>query len=399
MVLGDALDPVAPAASTFTLLQTVQLLASTLNYTRQRGPDSASVTNGSTFDFVIVGGGTAGLVVANRLTEVEDWRVLVVEAGDDPSLVSGIPGLFPFLIRSGEDWGFQNVYEPEYAQGLNNTTNKNTSYLPAGKCLGGSSSIHDLLYERGNPDDYNEWAALGNPGWDWDNCLYYFKKLEGVVDQRILERPTATNHCTNGPWNIQAQKVNSDDLMKLTAGLKKIAELKNAPYFSRTDSKVVTPDLDECRAFEKGTDEYWVCYVKQLASTTYHAVGTCRMAPLSNGGVVDSSLKVYHTSHLRVVDASVFPTQPCSKTCAPVVMVAEKAADIIKLDHGKRVDERRAVGRVTMLTTSTRQRRRVRETASVHFYSEHHVAAYGGVTLDATFGENRRPGPYPIVRL
>lgn len=74
-----------------------------------------------------------------------------------------------------------------------------------------------------------------------------------------------------------------DDLMKLTAGLKKIAELRNAPYFSRTDSKVVTPDLDECREFEKGTDEYWMCYVKQLASTTYHAVGTCRMAPLSNG--------------------------------------------------------------------------------------------------------------------
>ncbi|XP_048484238.1 ecdysone oxidase-like isoform X2 [Plutella xylostella] len=144
MVLGDALDPVAPVASTFTLLQTVQLLASTMNYTRQRGPDSASVTNGSTFDIIIVGGGTAGLVVANRLSEVQDWRVLVVEAGDDPSLVSGIPGLFPFLIRSGEDWGFQNVYEPEYAQGLNN----NTSYLPAGKCLGGSSSIHDLLYER-----------------------------------------------------------------------------------------------------------------------------------------------------------------------------------------------------------------------------------------------------------
>ena len=123
------------------------------------------------FDYVVIGGGTAGLCVAARLSENSDVKVGVIEAGanrmDDPQVYT--PSLYPTLIgRDKYDWCFQSEPQKEAA-------NKKYS-MPRGKLLGGSSAINYLMYVRGSKEDYDGWASLGNKGWDFESLVPYFRK-------------------------------------------------------------------------------------------------------------------------------------------------------------------------------------------------------------------------------
>lgn len=114
------------------------------------------------YDYIIIGGGTAGLCVAARLTENSDCTVGVIEAGkdmmDDPQVYT--PSLYPTLIgREKYDWCFQTVPQ-ESASGKSYS-------MPRGKMLGGSSGINYLMYVRGSRADYDGWESIGNKGWGW----------------------------------------------------------------------------------------------------------------------------------------------------------------------------------------------------------------------------------------
>lgn len=123
-------------------------------------------------DYIIVGAGSAGCVLANRLSDDPSIRVLLLEAGGrDNSLLYRMPaGFFPLMKTGKGNWNFESVAQP----GLNGRT----MYFPRGKVLGGSSSINGLVVSRGNVEDYDNWARLGNPGWSWADCLPYFKRIE-----------------------------------------------------------------------------------------------------------------------------------------------------------------------------------------------------------------------------
>ncbi|KAJ0175816.1 hypothetical protein K1T71_008975 [Dendrolimus kikuchii] len=155
---------------------------------------SASVFNGQSFDFIVVGGGSAGCVVANRLTENPDWSVLLIEAGDVPSIGSDTPGFYSFLDSSSEDWGDYSVKEGCTSQAVNN----GSVHLTHGKGLGGSSSINYMFYVRGNQKDYNRWVEIGNEGWDWPTVLYYYKKSERLNSPEILKSNSGSLHNING---------------------------------------------------------------------------------------------------------------------------------------------------------------------------------------------------------
>jgi choline dehydrogenase len=136
-------------------------------------------------DYVIVGAGSAGCVLANRLTEDPDVSVLLLEAGGpDTNDLVHLPAAFSSLYRSAQDWDHSTIYEP-YA-------NDRRVYLPRGKVLGGSSSINALVYMRGNPLDYDEWG----PGWTWPELLPYFKRSEDN------ERGESEFHGAGGPLSV-----------------------------------------------------------------------------------------------------------------------------------------------------------------------------------------------------
>ena len=123
------------------------------------------------YDYVIVGAGSAGCVLANRLSENPQVKVLLLEAGNpDKSQKIKIPGAYPDLFKTKYDWAFYTEKEPN----LNNRQ----LYFPRGKVLGGSSSINAMIYIRGNSDDYDNWHNLGNHGWSSKEVLPYFKKAE-----------------------------------------------------------------------------------------------------------------------------------------------------------------------------------------------------------------------------
>jgi choline dehydrogenase-like flavoprotein len=155
------------------------------------------------YDYVVIGGGTAGLCVAARLTEDPDVHVGVLEAGenrlDDKNVLT--PSLFPTLPGRPEyDWMMESIPQP-------GAGNKVYS-MPRGKLLGGSSGINYLMYVRGSRKDYDGWKALGNKGWGWEDLVPYFKKhqtldipSDGVrdVDPQLMPYAAADKyHGTNG---------------------------------------------------------------------------------------------------------------------------------------------------------------------------------------------------------
>jgi choline dehydrogenase-like flavoprotein len=124
------------------------------------------------FDYIIVGAGSAGCIVASRLSEDPRLRVLLVEAGgSDRSLIISMPAALPFVYQSKKiGWGYLSGPEPHLGG--------RTIDEKMGRVIGGSSSINAMIYNRGNPMDYDGWAAAGLPKWDYAHCLPYFRKME-----------------------------------------------------------------------------------------------------------------------------------------------------------------------------------------------------------------------------
>ncbi len=141
------------------------------------------------YDYIVIGAGSAGSVVANRLTEDPKVRVLLLEAGGpDTKPEIQVPSAWPTLFGSEVDWAYFTEGEPY----LNNRK----IFSPRGKVLGGSSSINGMIYIRGNERDYNSWQALGNQGWSYPDVLPYFKKSENQ------QRGASLFHGVDGLLNI-----------------------------------------------------------------------------------------------------------------------------------------------------------------------------------------------------
>ena len=131
----------------------------------------------NTFDYIIVGGGSAGCVLANRLSSDKNKSILLIEAGKKKHLLSKYPISFAlFIDRPSVNWCYRSVPE------------KNTNFreipVPRGKLLGGSSSINGMVYVRGQRLDFDTWAQMGNKGWSYDDILPLYKKMENFKGKK-----------------------------------------------------------------------------------------------------------------------------------------------------------------------------------------------------------------------
>ncbi|GMR15600.1 MAG: choline dehydrogenase [Gammaproteobacteria bacterium] len=143
------------------------------------------------YDYIIVGAGSAGCVMANRLSENPSSRVLLLEAGgpDTNPFIHMPAGLWQLRNNRKINWDYMTEPQTELKQ--------RRLFWPRGKLLGGSSSINAMIYNRGQPEDYDGWQALGNPGWSFASVLPWFLKAE---DQ---QRGESGLHATGGPLSVQ----------------------------------------------------------------------------------------------------------------------------------------------------------------------------------------------------
>ncbi|HEY5271728.1 MAG TPA: GMC family oxidoreductase N-terminal domain-containing protein [Acidimicrobiales bacterium] len=147
------------------------------------------------FDYVIVGAGSAGCVLASRLSEEPTTSVLLLEAGpQDRNPLIHIPAAFPKLFDGSLDWGYRTTAQP-------NLANRRV-FWPRGRMLGGSSSMNAMMWIRGAPSDFDAWAVEAGPGWSYETLLPYFLRLE---DTAGLSRPDEV-HGVGGPMPVAAQR-------------------------------------------------------------------------------------------------------------------------------------------------------------------------------------------------
>ncbi|MBA6291694.1 choline dehydrogenase [Colwellia sp. MB3u-70] len=148
------------------------------------------------FDYIIVGGGSAGCVLANRLTENGKFTVCLLEAGgDNKSMLVNTPGAFSaFMFLKKFNWSFNAKPKSDIRHGA-------ALFVPRGRGLGGSSATNAMLYIRGQKQDYDHWAALGNEGWAFDDMLPYFKKSE------TNQRGSSEWHGDSGPLQVTDRPV------------------------------------------------------------------------------------------------------------------------------------------------------------------------------------------------
>ncbi|XP_075973732.1 ecdysone oxidase-like [Anticarsia gemmatalis] len=201
------------AQSLITLVQAALKVLTVLNIASYKYPEQTCVYDGRSFDYVIVGAGTAGCVLANRLVEDNETTVLLIEAGDSPQAESDTPALMLYLQSSAGSWNY-TVTDPALSRESHKETKDD---LALGRTLGGSSSSSYLTYTPGSKEDYNEWARmLNDTTWTWENVLPYLKKSQRLEDEDLAK--------TDGEFFGQ------DGNIGLTV-LRGTSSIKTEPYF------------------------------------------------------------------------------------------------------------------------------------------------------------------------
>ncbi|AOL24023.1 choline dehydrogenase [Erythrobacter litoralis] len=208
------------------------------------------------FDYVIVGGGSAGCVLANRLTEDGRNRVLLLEAGgSDASLLVRVPAAIVKLIGNPRyDWGFSVEPDP--------TRKGRSDYWPAGRVLGGSSSINGMLYVRGARGDFDQWAAAGNAGWAFADIEHCFRKLEACAFTAGKERGR------DGPQVIDSLRTVHPLAATFTAAARAAGLPDNPDYNGESQEGIGPPQLTQKRGRRWSAADGYLRPAKSRANLT-----------------------------------------------------------------------------------------------------------------------------------
>ena len=202
------------------------MIFSVVCFIRFGTPDN-EVLDAEEYDFIVVGGGTAGMVLATRLSENRNWRVLLLEAGQYGTKLFNIPIGFQLAVLSDAyNWRFLSERQQHACWGKWASPHGSVERavgdvlcvcfllgtidgrcpVDIGKGVGGSTLINGLIFSRGNRDDYDRWSAAGNDGWSYDEVLPYFRKFEKVTG----EKPDGKFRAAGGPVRVERSAYRSE---------------------------------------------------------------------------------------------------------------------------------------------------------------------------------------------
>ncbi|XP_013184170.2 glucose dehydrogenase [FAD, quinone] [Amyelois transitella] len=181
------------------------------------------------YDFIVVGAGSAGSIVAGRLTENENFKVLLIEAGGPEPIGARVPSFYrTFWDADPVDWKYRTVPSnyclDQQGKGC---------WWPRGKVIGGSSLLNGMMYHRGHPADYEDWVNAGAKGWSWEENLPYFDMTEG--NKQVGTLVSAKHHSESGPLPVQQFNDQPDAVYKLLdaineTGLPVITDMNDPDY-------------------------------------------------------------------------------------------------------------------------------------------------------------------------
>ncbi|XP_022817584.1 glucose dehydrogenase [FAD, quinone]-like [Spodoptera litura] len=202
------MEAISQAVASFTKAQNILNMLTYLNLAAYLWPQPANmnIKGGESFDFLIVGGGTAGCIVASNLAQM-NVSVLVIEAGCQPTIDTEIAGLFPLSKNRNFDWNFTTVEDStkKYHRG-------GVTEVEQGKVLGGSSILNYMIYGTGNCKDYKDWANITNDSsWTYDSIFPLIKRTEKVIDRRILQSSDVAYHGTQGKIALKKYHSSTND--------------------------------------------------------------------------------------------------------------------------------------------------------------------------------------------